>query len=305
MKKNTCILSAAAAALSLGTAFTLQQGYAEAFGRDGSRFVDPFRSFGHKAGYYVLLREAKESMSSRPRRRYEIKNDRGEKLCGYYYPCADKPTGRLAFIVHGYRADHAEAAGVVCQSWLDRGFDVFGCDHTASGESEGRYVSFDYYESADCLKWIDFLLDEFGHDISMVLHGFSMGAATVMSMSDRVPENVKFIVEDSGFTTGEALLKWNMGFAYPALNLLNRIIAGFDLKATDVRPHLERSRVPMLFVHGGDDPLVPSDMGHELYEAYKGDKDCLFIPELRHVETAYYALPRYEEKIDAFIAKYI
>ena len=304
MKKTGLILSAAAA-LGLGTAFTLQQGYLEAFGPDGSRFVDPFRSFGHDAGYYVRLREATESMASRPRRRYELENSRGEKLVGYYYPCGDRPMGKLAFIVHGYRANHAEAAGVLCQSWLDRGFDVFGCDHIASGESEGSYISFDYYESIDCLRWIDFLRYEFGADISIVLHGFSMGAATVMCMSDQLPDNVKFIVEDSGYTTAEALLRANMGRVYPALKFLNRIIAGFDLEKTDVRPHLERSRLPILFVHGREDPLVPFAMGQELYEAYKADKDCLFLPELRHVETGYYALPQYEEKLDCFIKKYI
>lgn len=304
MKKTGLILSAAAV-LGLGTAFTLQQGFLEAFGPDGSRFINPFRTFGHKAGYYVRLREASEAMAFRSRRRYELKNSRGERLVGYYYPCGEKPSGKIAFIVHGYRANHTEAAGVVCQTWLNRGFDVFGCDHVASGESEGKYISFDYYESIDCLRWIAFLIDEFGADVSIVLHGFSMGAATVMCMSDQVPDNVKFIVEDSGFTTAEALLQTNMGRVYPALKFINRIVSGFDLEKTDVRPHLERSRLPILFVHGMEDPLVPFAMGQELFEDYGAEKDCLFTPGLRHVETGYYALPQYEDKIDRFIAKYI
>lgn len=305
MKRPGLILSAAAAALGLGTAFTLQQGFLEAFGPNGSRLVDPFRGFGHKAGYYVRLEEAKSSMASRPRQAYEIENDRGEKLRGYYYPCGDNPTGKIAFILHGYRADHAEAAGVICQSWHDRGFDVFGCDHIASGESEGRYISFDYYESRDALKWTDFLRCRFGQDVSIVLHGFSMGAATVMKMADRLPDNVKFIVEDSGFTTGELVIKRGVDALYPALKLLNRLIAGFDLKETDVRPHLLRSRLPILFVHGRDDPLVPFSMGQELYDMYDGEKDCLFIEGLRHVETAYYALPEYEARLDKFIERYM
>ena len=140
MKKTGLIVSSLAAALGLGTAFTLQQGYLEAFGPDGSRFVDPFRSFGHEAAYYVRLREATDSMAVRPRRRCELKNSRGEKLVGYYYPCGDKPTGKIAFIVHGYRANHAEAAGVICRTWLERGFDVFGCDHIASGEYEKAFM---------------------------------------------------------------------------------------------------------------------------------------------------------------------
>lgn len=305
MKKKALILSTVAAAAGLGTAFTLQQGFLEAFGPDGSRFVDPFRSFGHKAGYYVRLEECTASMTSRPRQAYEIENDRGEKLRGWYYPSGEKPTGKIAFILHGYRASHAEAAGVICQSWHDRGFDVFGCDHIASGESEGRYISFDYYESRDALKWIDFLLCQFGQDVSIVLQGFSMGAATVLKMSDRLPDNVKFLIEDSGFTTGEFLIKRGIGPIYSVLKVLNRIIAGFDLKETDVRPQLRRCRLPILFVHGREDPLVPFSMGQELYELYEGEKDCLFTEGLRHVETAYYALDRYEEKLDQFIGKYM
>ena len=307
MKKAKILLPAvsAGAAATAAVAVGLWQGYLEAFGAQGSRLVDPFRSFGHKAGYYVRLRESTESMSGRHRRRYELTNARGQKLCAYYYPCGDSPSGKIAFIVHGYRANHAEAAGPICQSYLDRGFDVFGCDHVASGESEGSFVSFDYYESQDCLMWLDFLVDEFGPDVSIVLHGFSMGAATVMKMSDQVPANVKFIVEDSGFNTGEELLRSNMGKAYPVLNYMNRFISGFYIEQTDVRPHLLESRVPMLFVHGHDDPLVPFYMGAELYSLYPGEKDCLFCPGIRHVETSYYRLPLYEEKLDSFIEKYM
>lgn len=305
MKKIPAILSSAAALLGLGTGFFLQQGFIEAFGPDGSRLFDPFRGFGHEAGYYVRLRESTESMAERPRRRYELTNRRGQKLVGYYYPHDDKPGKRLVFIVHGYRASHAEAAGVIAQSWLDRGFDVFGCDHVASGESEGKYISFDYYESQDCLEWLDFLERELGGGLSVVLHGFSMGAATVMKMSDRLGENVKFIVEDSGFTSAVGLISGSMGPLFPLINLVNRRICGFDVHDTDVRPHLRKADIPILFVHGGEDPLVPFAMGSELYESYTGEKDCLFIPRLRHVETAYYALPLYEEKLDRFIEKYM
>lgn len=305
MKKNGIIASAAAAVLGIGAGLTLHQGYIEAFGPKGSRFVDPFRSKGHKDEYYDLLQQATDSMKDRIRYRYEILNDRGEKLFGYYYPCGDRPSGKIAFIVHGYRAHHAEAAGVICQSWHDRGFDVFGCDHIASGESEGKYISFGYYESRDCLKWLAFLKKEFGQDVIIVLHGFSMGAATVMKMSDKLPHNVKFIVEDSGFSSGAELLRKNMGISYPALNLINRVVAGYELKDTDVRPNLRCCDLPILFVHGSDDPLVPFYMGKELYELYEGEKDCIFTEGLRHVETGYYALPEYEAKLDQFIEKYI
>ena len=93
MKKNGIIASAAAAVLGIGAGLTLHQGYIEAFGPKGSRFVDPFRSKGHKDEYYDLLQQATDSMKDRLRYRYEILNDRGEKLFGYYDPCGDRPSG--------------------------------------------------------------------------------------------------------------------------------------------------------------------------------------------------------------------
>lgn len=73
-------------------------------------------------------------------------------------------------------------------------------DNTASGLSGGAWFGYDVFESTDCLKWLSFLEGEFGSDIQVIMHGFSLGGATVMKMSDRVPDVVKFIVEDSGFT---------------------------------------------------------------------------------------------------------
>ena len=303
MKKTALILSAAA--LCGAAATFIWQGFLEAFGPNGSPLLVPFKSFGHKAGYYVKLREYTESMARRKRERMELVNRRGQRLVGYYYPCGDKPSGKLAFVVHGYRASHAEAAGVICQMYLDRGFDVFGCDHIACGESEGDYISFDYYETSDCLEWLDALKDRFGPELSVVLHGFSMGAATVMKMSDQVGECVKFIVEDSGFSTAVELIGSSTGPIFPLINLLNRLICGFDVHATDVRPHLKRSRLPILFVHGGADPLVPFYMGEELYDMYKGEKEALFIPGGLHVEAAYYNRDEYMEKLDKFIEKYM
>ena len=75
-----------------------------------------------------------------------------------------------------------------------RGFDLFCCDHTASGEGGGKLIGYGVYESQDCLKWLEVLTERFGADVQVILHGFSMGGATVLKMSDRVPGNVRFIV---------------------------------------------------------------------------------------------------------------
>lgn len=142
---------------------------------------------GHAEDYYVRRDSAADRLREKMHVRYTISSDRGETLQGFYYPAGKKPGKKLVFIVHGYHSEHAETAGMFYDLYHSRGFDIFTCDNTASGESGGKLFGYNVFESADCLKWLNFLRSQFGEDIKVVLHGFSLGGATVLKMSDRCP----------------------------------------------------------------------------------------------------------------------
>ena len=198
-------------------------------------------------------------------------------------------------------AEHAETAGMYWDYYRSRGFDLFCCDHEAHGESEGKYIGFGAFEPGDCLRWIDFLRQRFGLEVEILLHGFSMGAATVMIMAPRCPENVKAIVEDSGFRDASLQLLGQIGPLLPPLRLLHRLIAGVDLKKADARPALREAAIPILFVHGKEDPMVPFRNAPLLYDSYGGKKDCLYVEGARHVESMHVAPEAYAEKLDRLI----
>ncbi len=293
------------AALGVTAAVFIEELYRYTFCREGSRLLAPLLDKkGHEEAYYIKRDAAAEALRQRPRRRLHLRSARGELLTGCYYPLGGSGR-RIAFIIHGYRSEHAETAGLYADYYASRGFDLFCCDHTAHGESEGRLIGFDLFESEDCLRWIDELLRRFGSDTQIVLHGFSMGAATVMKMSDRCPEQVRFLVADCGYADAEAQLKGSLGPLYPLLRTVNRLIAGYDLRDTDVRPALRRSRKPILFVHGREDRSVPFANGPALYELYPGPKDCLFVDGARHVESMYVAPEAYAARLDAMIEHYV
>lgn len=47
------------------------------------------------------------------------------------------------------------------------------------------------------LRWIEYLTARFGQDITVILHGVSMGAATVLQLAgSRCPDCVKLIISD-------------------------------------------------------------------------------------------------------------
>ena len=305
MRAARVFAGAAGAALFLG-ALGLGELYRYTFCREYSRLSGALLDKrNHADAYYAHRDGAAAALRYRTRREYTLESARGEKLRGYLYPAPQGGGKRMAFIVHGYRSEHAETAGMYYDYYASRGFDLFCCDNVASGGSEGDTIGYDFFESADTLRWLDFVAEEFGEDVQIALHGFSMGGATVLSISDRVPEQVKFIVSDSAFTTAEDILRPALGPLYAPLCLICRAVAGYDLSETDVRPHLRSAKVPILFVHGRQDPSVPFAMGEELYGLCPTEKDCLFVDEARHVECMHVAPEAYAAKLDAFIEKYL
>ena len=295
---------AAGALLLLFLIFT-EELYRYVFCRRTSKlFCLLFDSKGHEEGYYAWRAQGAEQMEKADHETFTIRSPRGEALKGCYYPNGSEGK-TIAVVVHGYRSDHCDTGALCCRYYKSRGIDVFAMDHTASGASGGSFIGFDVYESQDCLKWLDFLKEKFGPEVKLILHGFSMGAATVMQMSSRCPENVKFIIEDSGYRDAEAAMRHQVYFMFTPLRILNRWIGGYDWMASDVTESLRKSRIPMLFVHGKDDKLVPYENGPSLYEMYEGPKDCLFPGNTRHVETMYTSPELYAEKIDSFREKYL
>ena len=283
----------------------IEELYRYTFCREGSRLLAPFLDKrGHEDAYYTARDSAAQALRRLPHETMELRSERGEKLVGTYYPGGGNGK-RIAFLIHGYRSEHAETAGLYYSCYASHGFDLFCCDHTAHGESEGRLIGFDAYEWKDCLQWIDLLCRRFGEDIQIVLHGFSMGAATVMKMSSYCPKQVKFIVEDCGYRSAAIQLRASLGPLYPLMLHLNRLIARYDLTDTDVTESLEQSKLPMLFVHGRLDRSVPFENGETLYAMYHGPKDCLFLDQARHVESMYVNPAAYESKLNSFIKQYI
>ena len=255
---------------------------------------------GHAEDYYVRRDSAADRLREKMHVRYTISSDRGETLQGFYYPAGKKPGKKLVFIVHGYHSEHAETAGMFYDLYHSRGFDIFTCDNTASGESGGKLFGYNVFESADCLKWLNFLRSQFGEDIKVVLHGFSLGGATVLKMSDRCPDCVKFIVSDSGFIDAREILRSQLGPLYGLMAGLNRIVAGYDLAETDVRENIKNSPLPFLIVHGKDDKTVPFSMAPRIFELCPNDKDFLFTEGAKHIETMHIAPEAYARKLDPY-----
>ena len=298
-------LTAALTASVVGAGIFTGELYRYVFCRGSSPVFELFHHpHGHDEDFLNFRKRTAAKLNALPHQQFTLHSHRGEPLKGYYYPCGANGK-KIAFIVHGYRSNHAETAGMVYDYYQSRGIDVFCCDHTTTGESGGEFIGFDVLEAPDCLQWLDFLQKKFGTDIQVLLHGFSMGAATVMQMSSHCPPCVKFLIEDSGYPNARASMQHQIGPLYQPLRIINKLAAGYDWNDSDVTESLAASTLPILFVHGQDDKLVPFASGPELYAGYHGPKDCLFPADTRHIESIYTAPQEYGEKIDLFLERYM
>lgn len=246
--------------------------------------------------------------------KHYIMSERGEGLVGYLLK-AKEPSNVYVFGAHGYRSYGKKEFCGFAQYYLSRGINVFFPDHIASGESDGSHCSFGYYEREDCMKWLQYMIDHFGSDIKIILHGVSMGSATVCMMSGRnnLPSNVKFTVADCGFTTAKALFKFKLSdLKVPDVGLIkgvdiaNKINHGFSFDSIEPVESVKNARVPMLFVHGKEDNLVPSFMAQELYDnCSTPDKDILLVDGADHAQAHVNGKEEYEKKLDEFIEKFV
>ena len=306
MKRSALLpLTAAAGAV------TARQLYDAAFAREDPALVRTVKQLrpghGHSRRYFQLRDAAAGAARRAPQITLRDISPRGNEIVGHLYPAGPVPARTVAFIVHGFRSSGPEAAGPFLSFYHRRGIDVFACDHEAAGDSAGRRFTYGCEEARCCLQWLRRLIARYGPEVRILLHGFSMGAATVLLISDRCPPQVKFLVSDSSYTSGPEILRFKTAGhpgVYPVLAASARVLDGLDLRETDVRPHLLKTNRPVLFVHGTADPTVPCRMGRELYALCPADKDLLLVSGGRHVESIFRVRAAYEAKLDAFLGRY-
>ncbi|MCM1091903.1 MAG: alpha/beta hydrolase [Butyrivibrio sp.] len=262
------------------------------------------------AKYMPLMKERKAFMMEYPHSNVSITSFDGLKLQATYFPPADGADKRLVIGFHGYTGEGVSNFQGVAHYYLQRGFGMLLPDARAHGASEGEYVGFGCLDRRDALKWIEWALDKAGEDTQILLHGISMGGATVlMTSSMELPPQVKGIVSDCAFTSPKEVFTHALNSMYhlpafpiiPASDIINRKLAGYGMDECNSRREVTRAKVPILFIHGSNDTFVPYEMCEELYENCSSEKRKLIVEGASHAESYYKDMETYENALTDFI----
>ena len=238
------------------------------------------------------------------------------RLRAWYVP-AEKETKRFAICVHGHNCNGPDECSHLLPFYRNTmGFNYLLPDLRGHGRSDGNQIGFGALDYKDIKLWIDYLVERFGDDIQIVLHGISMGAATVMLVNNNNPQKqVRVIIEDCGFTSAfeqvskkmkDMGLKHTSNFVTEITNIFCRKLSKYDLKK-DATPlgTMQNAVNPVMFVHGEEDALVPFEMCKRLYDACPAEKEMFAVPGAEHAFSYYDAKEEYDSRMKAFIEKHI
>jgi alpha-beta hydrolase superfamily lysophospholipase len=214
---------------------------------------------------------------------------------------------RLVVLAHGY-GEHIGRYDHVARALAARGALVVGPDHVGHGESDGdRALVEDFEAVVDDLRAV---VQDARGDLPVVLVGHSMGGLIATRYAQRHREDLAgLVLSGPAIGLGPVIAGWLAGPELPSdpidVAVLSRDPAVGEAYAADPlvwhggwkRPTLEAfvaadqaiaegpgfGDLPLLYVHGADDQLVPVDLARPVVERLAGpDSELHVLDGARH-----------------------
>lgn len=250
-----------------------------------------------------------EEMERTPYEIVSISSRDGLQLYGRLYNI--KKDAPLLLFFHGYHGTSAWDGYGFFRICKENGINILMADERAHGKSEGKVITLGIRERWDCKSWSEYAVERFGGNTDIFLAGVSMGAASVMMASELgLPGNVRALIADCGYSRPATILmetvksmKLPVKTIYLFLKLGARLFGHFDLEEATALHAVEKLNIPILFIHGGQDSIVPPFMGEELYRACVGKKAWTLIEKADHANSAMTDYGLYEKSVLQFIGQ--
>jgi pimeloyl-ACP methyl ester carboxylesterase len=231
----------------------------------------------------------------------------GLDLKGWWVP-RDGPS-RAVVLVHGLDASKSSQYVLDTASiYAKAGYSVLMLDLRGHGEAEGERTTLGYQEVRDVRGALSWLEEQGFEPNEVVLHGWSMGGATVLRSTPGT--GVAAVVEESGYADLLLLLRDRLpessglpSFFNPGIFLMAKLFLDFDpwaVRPSEDAAKLAEEGVPLLIVHSRDDEVVPFEHAEMLAASYP-DAEFWKVKGYGHVEA--YSHPEYHQRLLDFLER--
>src|SRR5690625_2432560 len=174
------------------------------------------------------------------------------ELKGYYLE-AKQPTSKTVVFAQGYLGQASDMGLYAEYYYEELRYNVFTADARGHARSGGVYIGVDWQDRSDYVDGLVLLIDKLGANTEIVMHGLSMGAATVlMASGEELPSNVKAVIADSPYTSVHDMFSYQMTrmFHIPSFPVLNttsvvtKMQAGYSHKEASSMRKVNKAAVP-------------------------------------------------------------
>jgi len=157
----------------------------------------------------------------------------------------------------------------IYQHLIDEGFGVLGAEYPGYPYSEGKPTQKSLIDAA--LVQYDYVAAQGVPGERVYLYGTSLGAGVSAQLASQ--REVGKLVMEAPFNSMMDMVRLRM-----------RIFAIPPLIRDKYESHkaLEDLNVPMLWLHGTADPVIPMTEGQKLYDGYGGPKERLILNGVSH-----------------------
>jgi fermentation-respiration switch protein FrsA (DUF1100 family) len=217
---------------------------------------------------------------------------RTERIHSWWISGSD-PSGPVLLYLHG-SALNIGANVNATRRFHDLGFSVLMVSYRGYGISDGEFPSErNLYADAEA-AWNYLVLNKKIRPDNIYIYGHSIGGAVAIDLAVRHPHAAGLIVEAT-FTSIIDVARLNHQYRIFPLDLI--VHQRFDSlsKVADLR-------LPVLFVHGTNDHLIPFEMSRLLYARTPEPKSLKLIPGGGHNDCATVGGADYLSAIANFVA---
>ena len=303
---------AAAGALAVADAAIISYFYGRTMKRKEADVERTIKMAGTDWSQYAeILAKRKEFMLAQPHEDVYQSSFDGLKLHATYFPAINDKVKKKRVVIcfHGYTSKGMSDFTGLSDYYFRQGYAMLHPDARSHGSSEGTYIGFGCLDRKDALQWINWVIEKCGQDVEILLHGISMGGATVLMAGGLdLPSQVKGIVSDCAFTSAKEVFTHVLNSMYhmPAFPIIagadfvNKRLAGYGMDECNAKREVTKVKVPVLFIHGSNDTFVPCKMCHEIYDCCVTPKKKLIVEGAAHAESYFKDMKAYEQMLDEF-----
>ena len=228
----------------------------------------------------------------------------GITLNGWFIP---PENGAVIIFAHGFGANRIGSLDDA-QMVVSHGYGALLFDLRNSGESDGDLTTMGLLEAKDVIAAVEYVQGQLETRPKVALFGHSMGAAAVLLAGQQAGADA--IVSASAFTSLEDSISHSFEamtglppfpFA-PMVVFFAEREAGRDVsEISPVSAVRQYESLPVLFIHGDRDGLIPVSNVYELYEQANDPKEILVLEGAGHGGFRAAAPDEYERRIIGFL----